>query len=227
MNIEKIPVIWIKPALYNPRQDLKPGEAAYEALLRSMTEFGCVQPLVWNKTTGNLVGGHQRLKILLAQGVTEVDVVVVELTPEKEKALNLALNKIQGDWDQQKLAQILDELISLPDFDLQITGFDVPEAQEIIDEVLRPLDEDRKEDFDPNQVPDTTKPAVTGPIREVLRGRRGRGDFAQRRLVLLACLSPPRDGGGGLAEARGICSPADHLGEGSARTDLFLVHLAA
>jgi len=159
--MEKVPIEELKPADYNPRQDLKPGDAAYEKLTRSLEEYGYVQPLVWNKTTGNVVGGHQRLKVLKAQGVTEVDVVVVELTLEKEKALNLALNKIQGDWDQQKLAEILEELITLPDFDLELTGFDAPEAQQIIDEVLRPLDEDREEDFDPNQLPDTSKPAVT------------------------------------------------------------------
>jgi len=144
MRIERVPMAKLKPADYNPRQHLKAGDAAYEKLVRSMEEYGYVQPLVWNKATGNLVGGHQRLKILIAQGATEVDVVVVELTPEKEKALNLALNKIQGDWDQQKLAQLLDELITLPDFDLRLTGFDLPEAQEIIDEVLRPLDEAAK-----------------------------------------------------------------------------------
>src|SRR5437762_3549414 len=161
MRIERVPIAKLKPADYNPRQDLKAGDAASEKLVRSMEEYGYVQPLVWNKATGNLVGGHQRLKILIAQGATEVDVVVVELTPEKEKALNLALNKIQGDWDDRKLAKLLDELITLPDFELGLTGFNLPEAQEIIDEVLRPLDEEREEDFDPNQAPDTTKPAVT------------------------------------------------------------------
>jgi DNA modification methylase len=161
MRIETVSIEKLKPAGYNPRQDLKPGDPAYEKLVRSIEEHGYVQPLVWNKTTGNLVGGHQRLKVLIAQGFTELDVVVVELTPEKEKALNLALNKIQGDWDDLKLAKLLDELITLPEFDLALTGFDLPEAQEIIDEVLRPLDEDREEDFDPNQVLDTTKPAVT------------------------------------------------------------------
>src|SRR5258706_4354935 len=145
MRMEKVLIEELKPADYNQRQDLKPGDAAYEKLVRSMEEYGYVQPLVWNKTTGNLVGGHQRLKILIAQSMTEVDVVVVELTPEKEKALNLALNKIQGDWDELKLAKLLDELITLPDFELGLTGFDLPEAQQIIDEVLRPLDEDREE----------------------------------------------------------------------------------
>jgi len=56
-----------------------------------------VEPIVWNKRTGNIVGGHQRLKVLLDMGMREVDCVVVDLDEAKEKALNLALNKIQGE----------------------------------------------------------------------------------------------------------------------------------
>ena len=75
--------------------------------------FGYVEPLVWNKRTGSLVGGHQRFKILLEQGLKEVDVSVVDLDLEKEKTLNIALNKISGDyhWDDKKLGALLDELI--------------------------------------------------------------------------------------------------------------------
>ena len=66
MKIQTIAVSKINPAVYNPRKDLKPDDIEYKQLLRSIDEFGYVQPLVWNKQTGNLVGGHQRLKILLA-----------------------------------------------------------------------------------------------------------------------------------------------------------------
>ena len=68
MTIKKVPVSAIKPAQYNPRKDLKPGDQAYEKLKRSMTEFGYVEPIVWNEETGNIVGGHQRYKILLEAG---------------------------------------------------------------------------------------------------------------------------------------------------------------
>ena len=61
--------------------------------------------MVWNRRTGFVVGGHQRLKVLLDMGETEIDCVVVDLEPAKEKALNLALNRIQGDWDEAKLAE--------------------------------------------------------------------------------------------------------------------------
>src|SRR5688572_24431768 len=101
LQIERVPVSQLKPAAYNPRVALKPGDGTYEKLNRSLDEFGLVEPLVWNKRTGNLVGGHQRLRVLLHQGVSEVDVSVVDLTPEREKALNVALNKITGQWDEQ------------------------------------------------------------------------------------------------------------------------------
>ena len=79
MVIQKIPIKKINPAAYNPRKDLKPDDAEYQKLLRSIDEFGYVDPLIWNKQTGNLVGGHQRFKILLAKGITEIEVSVVDL----------------------------------------------------------------------------------------------------------------------------------------------------
>ena len=98
MNIQKISVDKLNPAKYNPRKDLKPGDKEYEKLKRSIEEFGYVEPVIWNQKTGNVVGGHQRLKVLLDLGQTEIDCVVVDLDPQREKALNLALNKIQGEY---------------------------------------------------------------------------------------------------------------------------------
>ncbi|MHC5035376.1 MAG: hypothetical protein ACYTFZ_10105, partial [Planctomycetota bacterium] len=104
MEIRSVPISRLNPAPYNPRKDLRPGDPEYEAIKRSILEFGCVDPLVWNRRTGNLVGGHQRLKVLQNDlGAEEADVSVVDLPPEREKALNVALNKIQGDWDKDKL----------------------------------------------------------------------------------------------------------------------------
>jgi ParB-like chromosome segregation protein Spo0J len=77
MRIKRIRLININPAPYNPRRDLQPGEPEYENLKRSIETFGLVEPLVWNERTGNLVGGHQRLKVLLAQGVEEAEVSVL------------------------------------------------------------------------------------------------------------------------------------------------------
>lgn len=76
MQIEKIPVAKLKAAEYNPRRALKPGDAEYEKLKRSITEFGYVEPVIWNKQTGNVVGGHQRLTVMRDLGITEIDCVV-------------------------------------------------------------------------------------------------------------------------------------------------------
>lgn len=160
MKIQKMPVAQLNPATYNPRIDLKPGDPAYEKLKQSMTEFGCVEPLVWNERTGNLVGGHQRLKVLLEQGITEVEVSVVDLSLEREKALNLALNQIQGDWDEQKLAVILEELSQVPEFNVGITGFDMPEISELLDRQKKSLEEDG---FDVEATVEAIEEPITQP----------------------------------------------------------------
>ena len=103
MLIERKHTADLIPADYNPRKDLKPGDPEYDKLKRSMEQFGYVEPVIWNKSTGRVVGGHQRLKVLMDMGVTEVECVVVEMDEEREKALNIALNKISGDWDKDKL----------------------------------------------------------------------------------------------------------------------------
>ncbi len=97
MQIQKVNAARLNPAAYNPRRDLKPGDKDYEKLKRSIEEFGFVEPcVVWNEATGNVVGGHQRLKVLLDMGETEIDCVVVNLGPEQEKALNLAPQPYSG-----------------------------------------------------------------------------------------------------------------------------------
>jgi len=151
VQVRKIPIGQLNPAAYNPRKDLQPGDPEYEKLKRSIQEFGYVEPIVWNKRTGNIVGGHQRYKVLLDMGVSEVDCVVVDLDETKEKALNLALNKIQGDWDDLKLKDLLQEL-DTGEFDLELTGFDMGEIEDLMtqfhvpgeiieDEVPEPPDE--------------------------------------------------------------------------------------
>ena len=125
MVIQKLSVDNLVPADYNPRKDLKPGDPEYEKLKRSLSEFGYVEPVIWNKTTGHVVGGHQRLKVLIDTGVTEAECVVVEMGEEKEKALNVALNKISGEWDKDKLSLLIADLQGA-DFDVSLTGFDAP-----------------------------------------------------------------------------------------------------
>ncbi len=130
MQIEKIEISKLVPAEYNPRKDLKPGDAEYEKLKRSIEQFGYVEPVIWNKATGRVVGGHQRLKVLVDSGLKEVDCVVVELSEDREKALNIALNKISGEWDTDKLAMLISDLQG-SDFDVSLTGFEEDELADL------------------------------------------------------------------------------------------------
>jgi len=130
MIIEKKKLSALIPADYNPRKDLKPGDPEYEKLKRSLDQFGYVDPIIWNKATGRVVGGHQRLKVLKDSGVEEVECVVVNLDEEHEKALNIALNKISGEWDKDKLALLITDLQGT-EFDVSITGFDQAELDDL------------------------------------------------------------------------------------------------
>ena len=145
MIIEKRKVTNLLPADYNPRKDLKPGDAEYEKLKRSLEQFGYVEPVIWNKTTGRVVGGHQRLKVLIDMGITEVECVVVDMPEDKEKALNIALNKISGDWDKDKLALVIADLQG-SDFDVSLTGFDPAEIDDLFKDTLK--DGVKDDDFD-------------------------------------------------------------------------------
>ena len=145
MVIERKHTAELLPADYNPRKDLKPGDAEYEKLKRSIEQFGYVEPVIWNKTTGFVVGGHQRLKVLLDMGITEVECVVVEMDAETEKALNIALNKISGEWDKDKLALLIADLQGA-DFDVSLTGFEPAEIDSLFKDAQQSKVKD--DDFD-------------------------------------------------------------------------------
>ena len=171
MIIEKKNAAELLPADYNPRKDLKPGDLEYEKLKRSIEQFGYVEPVIWNKATGRVVGGHQRLKVLMDLGLTEVDCVVVDLPEDKEKALNIALNKISGDWDKEKLALLITDLQGA-DFDVSLTGFDPAE----IDDLFKDSRKVKDDDFDVDA--ELQKPTITkvGDIWQLGRHRLICGD---------------------------------------------------
>lgn len=153
MQIEKMKVSDLKYAPYNPR---KIDDKELAKLKRSIFEFGYVEPIVWNQRTGFVVGGNQRLKALLELGIEEVDVVVVDLDEAKEKALNVALNKISGEWDFPKLKDLLID-IDTGDFDIELTGFDLDEIGELI-----AFDKEPEEDgFDVDAALENTEEPVT------------------------------------------------------------------
>lgn len=158
MLIEKKNTADLLPADYNPRKDLKPGDAEYEKLKRSIEQFGYVEPVIWNQTTGRVVGGHQRLKVLMDMGMTEVDCVVVAMDEEKEKALNIALNKISGDWDKDKLALLIADLQGA-DFDVSLTGFEPAEIDALFKDTLK----DGVKDDDFNVGAELAQPTMTKP----------------------------------------------------------------
>ena len=132
------------PADYNPRKDLKPGDREYESLKRSIERYGVVEPIIWNRATGHIVGGHQRLKVLLNAGETETDCVVVDLDEDNEKGLNIALNKISGDWDLEKLDKLIEDL-KAANFDISLTGFSPEELDKMLREVMK---ESQDDEFD-------------------------------------------------------------------------------
>ena len=158
MIIEKKNTADLLPADYYPRKDLKPGDAEYEKLKRSIEQFGYVEPVIWNQTTGRVVGGHQRLKVLMDMGMTEVDCVVVAMDEEKEKALNIALNKISGDWDKDKLALLIADLQGA-DFDVSLTGFEPAEIDALFKDTLK--DGVKDDDFDVGA--ELAQPTMTKP----------------------------------------------------------------
>lgn len=140
MDIQKINIQKLKPAKYNPRIDLQPGDKEYQKIKKSIETFGYVEPIIVNKDM-TVIGGHQRLKVLKELGYSEVECVVVNLNKNQEKALNIALNKIGGEWDTEKLEELLLELKN-SDFDLNVTGFDEDEINDIFSEYDNDIEED-------------------------------------------------------------------------------------
>lgn len=138
-----LPVSVLKPAEYNPRKTLKPGDPEYEKIKNSITEFGFADPLVVNSDM-TIIGGHQRLNVAIDLGFTEVPCSVVDLDKTREQALNIALNKITGSWDDQKLADLLLAL-EKQQFDVSLTGYDEEEMAKALNKVAANGDED---DFD-------------------------------------------------------------------------------
>lgn len=145
MKIQKVKISELKEAEYNPRIDLKPGDAEFEKIRKSIKEFGFVEPIIINSDM-TIIGGHQRYKVLKELGYEEIECSIVNLNKTKEKALNIALNKISGDWDNAKLEKLLEELKN-EDIDMDITGF----AFDEVDNILKDITGSKEDDFDIDQ----------------------------------------------------------------------------
>lgn len=130
METHRLPIKELEFADYNPRHI---NDEVLERLKAGLTEYGLVQPIVVNENNNVIIGGHQRVKAAQALGWEEIDVVFIDVDEKNEKALNLALNKLSGEWDFSKLSEILTDFEADADFDLDLTGFDSLETMEMMD----------------------------------------------------------------------------------------------
>ncbi len=137
MEIKVMRLSDIEPSDYNPRKQLGPEDPQYKKIAASLEEFGYVEPIIWNQATGHLVGGHQRLTILKDKGETQAEVVVVDLSLHDEKILNVLLNRAKGRWDNDKLADLLNELNEAGA--VELTGFDEWELQGLLEDYDRQI----------------------------------------------------------------------------------------
>ena len=135
MNFKKVFISELSPAKYNPRKDLQSSDPEYQRIKKSIEEFGYVDPIIVNSDY-TVIGGHQRLKVLKELGHAQIDVVVVDIPKNKEKALNVALNKITGEWDDARLVSLLHEIKA--DGMLEFTGFDDAEFQSLLNDLNNP-----------------------------------------------------------------------------------------
>lgn len=180
MNIQKINIKELKAAEYNPRKDLKPEDEEYKKIKRSIIEFGYVAPVIVNSDM-TVIGGHQRLKVLQELGYTEIECNIVDLDKNKEKALNIALNKITGEWDNSKLEELLVELKET-DLDLDITGFSFDE----VDNILKDITGSKEDDFDIGQALEEIDEPITKPgdVWKLGKHRLLCGDSTQKEAVM-------------------------------------------
>ena len=180
MNIQKINILKLKPSEYNPRKDLQPEDEEYIKIKNSILEFGYVAPVIINADM-TVIGGHQRLKVLKELGYEEIQCIVVDLDKNKEKALNLALNKISGEWDNDKLEAILAELKET-DIDMNITGF----SNDEIDDILKDIMGSNEDDFDLEEALEEIEEPITkvGDIWKLGKHRLLCGDSTQQEEVM-------------------------------------------
>lgn len=129
MEIKVIQFSDIVPDDYNPRKALTPADPEYQKIKASLQTFGAVEPIVFNRRTGHIVGGHQRIEIMKAEGATEAAASVVDIDDRDERLLNVSLNKIRGRWDYKKLEDIL---AGFDTEEAKIAGFDPDELAVIL-----------------------------------------------------------------------------------------------
>ena len=148
MQFERRRLADLHPAEYNPRVLLTPDDPEYIEIKNSINEFGYADPIVVNYD-GTIIKGHQRRNVMMDLGMEEADVIVLDIRDKtKEKALNVALNKITGKWDNSILKDLLAEL-DLEGYDFTVTGFQRQDLEDLIQLTDIPP-EAQDDDFDPD-----------------------------------------------------------------------------
>lgn len=145
MNLKKLKIGDLKIATYNPRKELTEKDKEYQKIKNSIIEFGYVTPIIVNSDM-TVISGHQRLKVLKELKYEDIDCIIVEFDKNKEKLLNIALNKISGEWDYQKLESIFNELENI-NIDLSITGFEEKEINKLIQETEETMNDNAEIDL--------------------------------------------------------------------------------
>jgi DNA modification methylase len=145
LTIEQVPIADLRPDPFNPRR-ISDGEL--EALTRSIQQFGLVDPIIVRREDRTIIGGHQRLVAAARLGLETAPVIYVDLSPEQAKLLNLALNRISGEWDQELLARMLADLQGTPDVDISLSGFEEDEIAKLLKTLDARERRDRPERFD-------------------------------------------------------------------------------
>ena len=145
LTIEHVVIDDLRPDPTNPRRI---SDAELEALTRSVQEFGLVDPIIARREDKTVIGGHQRLLAARKLGLKAVPVVYIDLSPEKARLLNVALNRISGDWDKELLARLLADLETTPDIDISLTGFSEDELAKALKSLDAREKRSREETFD-------------------------------------------------------------------------------
>jgi DNA modification methylase len=145
LEIENISINELRPDPANPRRI---EEADMESLTRSIKAHGLVQPIVARRSDKTVIAGHQRLVCAHRLGLTHVPVLFINVSVEEGRLLNLALNRISGDWDRELLARLLADLEAVPDIDISLSGFGDDEIATLLKTLGAREKRQREESFD-------------------------------------------------------------------------------
>jgi len=173
LNTKMMKLSDLRPDPDNPRMPQDGTTKMGKKLKKSMETWGYLSPIVFNEQTGQIISGHQRVTLLREMGTEEVEVQVVDLSPSKAKVLGLALNAIDGEWDEVKRAKVLEDIIKDFDIDLNIheCGFDLDEITKSLDTAIN-LEEEDDEDAVEKDL-ESDDPPITEPGQLIeLRGHK-------------------------------------------------------